>query len=367
MELAMSREGRPPAHAAPGEEGASVMPGPPEELDAPGHGGPDPVAGFALTLEDLVPVGSGLRRPECVLTTASGELYVSDMQGVRLIRPDGSSQLFSGQTQQGHVLKANGFALMPNGSFLVSALFGGGVYRLGRDGQATPFLMEVDGRPLDCPNFVLQDHAGRIWIACLTQQDRKTIQVFPRHQSDGYIVLVDQGGARVVADGINYPNEIRIHPSGEYLYTNETTRGRLLRYPLATSGDLGAPEVVAEFDDSNMIDGFTLDSAGGAWLTALVSNRLWYVSPDGETKLLLENYEEEQLARLVEMQRSTGIARELLYEDHGNPLANISCVTFGGPDLRTAYMGSLMGEHLLSFRAPVAGTRPVHWDYGPFA
>jgi hypothetical protein len=39
-------------------------------------------------------------------------------------------------------------------------------------------------------------------------------------------------------------------------------------------------------------------------------------------------------------------------------------VTFGGPDLRDAYVGSLKMDRLPHFRAPVAGPPPVHWRIG---
>ena len=44
-------------------------------------------------------------------------------------------------------------------------------------------------------------------------------------------------------------------------------------------------------------------------------------------------------------------------------LRNISSLAFGGADLRTAYLGCLLGDSLATFRSPVAGTPPVHWNY----
>ena len=189
---------------------------------------------FRLALSDFGRVGSGLRRPECVLTTASGDLYVSDERGgVTQISPDGSTRLFFGKTPDGRPLAANGFALMEDGSFLIAPLCGGAVYRLHRSGRVETFLDTVEGRPLDCPNFVLLDDRGRIWICCLTQQPRSSLQSYRRDRRDGYIVLVDDHGARIVADHIGYPNEVRIDPTGRYLYTNETLAARLLRFSLA--------------------------------------------------------------------------------------------------------------------------------------
>jgi sugar lactone lactonase YvrE len=323
--------------------------------------------GFGLSLSDFTLIGADLRRPECVLTTSCGDLYVSDERGgITRISPDGSMRLFSGRTADGSALSANGFALLADGSFLIAPVACGGVFRLRRNGQAEPFLQEADGRALSCPNFVLLDNEGRVWICCLTQQDRKAILSYPRHRRDGYIVLVDRDGARIVADGIGYPNEVRVDPSGRYLYTNETMAARLLRYRIGPRGTLGPPEVIAEFDESNMLDGFTLDSTGGAWITAIVSNRLWYVMPDGTAQLLIEDAHPGQLLRFTEMQKGAGVLKSVLYEEHGSTLRNISSVAFGGPDLMTAYMGSLMGSRLLAFRSPVAGQKPAHWHFGPF-
>ena len=40
----------------------------------------------------------------------------------------------------------------------------------------------------------------------------------------------------------------------------------------------------------------------------------------------------------------------------------MASVTFGGPDLRTVYLGSLMGTTIPYFRAPVAGAPLAHWN-----
>lgn len=322
---------------------------------------------FQLCFSDFGRIGHGLERPECVLATACGDLYVSDARGgVTQISPDGNMRLFAGQTLDGKPLGANGFAMLKDGSFLIAPLAGGGVYRLHRDGRSEMFLDQVQGRPMDCPNFVLLDDHERIWICCMTQQPRSTIQRYARARRDGFIVLVDKQGARIVAEGIGYPNELRIDPTGRYLYTNETLAARLLRYPLSADGRLGSVEEVAAFDETHMFDGFALDSAGGAWITALVSNRIIHVDVDGTTRLLIEDAHPEQLARLAHLQKTTGVERPLLYEEHGARLRNPSSIAFGGPDWKTAYVGSLMGEDILTFHSPVAGMRPAHWDFGPF-
>ena len=44
-------------------------------------------------------------------------------------------------------------------------------------------------------------------------------------------------------------------------------------------------------------------------------------------------------------------------------LRNVSSIAFGGPDRRTAYLGCLLGDSLLSFRVPAPGVAPAHWRW----
>jgi len=322
---------------------------------------------FSLSREDFTTLGENLHRPECVLTTSNGDVYVSDQRGgITLIDRHGHCELFSGQTRDGQLVSANGFALLPNGSFLIAPLCGGAVYQLDRNGHVSVFLDQVEGRALDCPNFVFLDPQHRVWICCLTQQSRTSVSAYSRDKKDGFIALVDKHGARIVKENIGYPNEIRIDAAGEYLYTNETLSARLLRFKLSPDGSLGPQEVLAEFDESYIFDGFTLDSQNGAWITALVSNQLIYVSPSGQSKILYAESHPEQVERLKAQQKNRDVKRDLLYEDHGAFFANPSSIAFGGKDLKTAFVGSLMGRQVFKFQSPVAGIEPAHWNFGPF-
>ncbi len=44
-------------------------------------------------------------------------------------------------------------------------------------------------------------------------------------------------------------------------------------------------------------------------------------------------------------------------------MRNISSVAFGGPDLRTCYLG-LFNDGVSTWQAPVAGAEPAHWHFG---
>ncbi len=44
-------------------------------------------------------------------------------------------------------------------------------------------------------------------------------------------------------------------------------------------------------------------------------------------------------------------------------LRNISSIAFSGADRRTAVLGCLLGDALVTLQLPVAGVAPMHWSY----
>ena len=77
----------------------------------------------------------------------------------------------------------------------------GGVYRLAPDGSVSVFLSEVDGEPLPPSNFVTVDEQGRVWITVSTRKTPRAA-AYRSDVADGFIVLVTNGEARIVADGL---------------------------------------------------------------------------------------------------------------------------------------------------------------------
>jgi hypothetical protein len=133
--------------------------------------------------------------------------------------------------------------------------------------------------------------------------------------------------------------------------------------PLVLTGTtLGSRRVCCTFNRSNMLDGFTIDSERGLWVTALVSNRLWYVPAGGAPRLLIEDCEARHLHDLrAAIAQDDGVGREFLYEERVSTLKNVSSITFGGEDLKTAYLGNLCDDAIYKLQLPVAGIKPAHW------
>lgn len=301
--------------------------------------------------------GSDLQRAECVLATASGRLFMSDKRGgVMAIEPDGSQRLIGTSA-----MVPNGIALQRDGSFLVANLGpDGGVWHLDAQGQARPWLLEIDGTPLPRVNFVMNDAMERSWI-CVSATD--TDEHYPVDAATGYIILSDKHGTRVVADGLRYTNELRLSPDGRSMYVNETFGRRLSRFRIGPAGALLERETVAEFDAGDFPDGMALDAEGGVWVVCVGSNRVYRVTADGRRHTMIDDSRPEVVEQLEQALVTKQLTRPMLSAASGKRLKNITSLAFGGPDLRTAYMGSLAGDKLATFRSPVAGLPLAHWNW----
>ncbi len=329
--------------------------------------------------ESLESIFSGLQRPECVLTHSSGSVFVSDRRGgVLRIHRDGTQDLIGGpgvldglgltgsrtgnsNSAVGPPLLPNGIAIQRDGAFLVANLGEqGGVWRIGPDGVASPWLMEVDGRPVHRVNFVMNDAQGRVW-ACISATDGG--DAYPLRTATGYIVLRDAAGTRIVADGLHYTNECRVSLDGQFMYVNETFGRRLSRFRIGKTGELTGKETVATFGEGDFPDGLALDAEGGAWVVCVGSNRVYRIAPDGKKLTVIDDAEPATAKQLEAAFLAGTLNRPQLSAARGRRLRNVTSLAFGGTDLRTVYMGCLAGDSLATFRSPVAGVQPVHWNW----
>lgn len=310
-------------------------------------------------------IGRDLKRPECVLTTRSGDLLVSDWDGGVTILDSGGVQRRWLARSGGFQLRPNGVALDRDGTLLVAHLGEtGGVYRLDLEGALTPVLLEIDGVPLPPTNFVTTDAAGRKWVSVSTRHSPRHLAWRPG-VADGFIALSDDRGARIVADGLAYTNEVRPDPSGRWLYAIETFGRRLARFAIRSGGDLGQAECVLTFGHGVFPDGFEFDAEGGIWITSLVSNRLLRFHAD-RLETVIEDANPAHIDSVERAFLGGTMVREHLGPIPGTRMQHLTSVAFGGSDLRTGYLGSLHGGSVYRFRSPVAGVAPIHW-HAPIA
>jgi sugar lactone lactonase YvrE len=306
-----------------------------------------------------------LNRAECVLTHSSGVLIAADWTGnggVSVIAPDGrTGRVLAAEGQK--PLRPNGIALDEDGSILVAHLgeTDGGIWRLRADGSVEPVLTEVGGHPLPPTNFVLR-YTDQLWITVSTRHLPR--QLAYRHDiADGFIILMDAGGARIVADGLGYTNECAVSPDGTRLFVNETFARRTSAFEITADG-LANKETIASYGEGTYPDGVVLDSGGALWVTSIVSNRVIRVRPDRDPQLILEDADPAVIAAAESAYIAGRMGAEHLNAPQSShpDLTNVSSLSFGGPDLQTAYLGSLGGKRIASFRPGVAGLQPPHWN-----
>ena len=326
-----------------------------------------------VSLDAITWRGSGLVRPECVLATAGGDLYTADWRGgVAHLRPDGTQALYANSAHlpstAGRPARPNGIALRANGNFLFADLGEdfGGVFELTRSGEVREILTRVDGEDLPPSNFVTEDAEGRLWLTVSTRLQPRSL-AYNNRVAAGFIVLMDAKGARIVADGLGFTNEALVSPDGRWLYVNETFHKKMLRYPLRADGSLGAKETVTTFGRGAFPDGFAFDSAGCPWVACIVGNQLLRVLPDGSQQTVLEDGDPEYVRWVEDAYAASALGRVHMDRPHTSTLKNISSIAFGGSDLRTVYLGCLVGDAIAGFRLPdaveLSGHPPVHWRY----
>lgn len=337
--------------------------------------GVNPLIGWQVDRAGIGTVGKDLQRPECILAERDGTLWAADARGgVMRIAPDGSQELIV-QTESRHFDLAgdqarsllsgtlpNGLAFAGNGDILISN-FGTDVLEvMSRDGTTRTLYDSIDGKPMGKVNFVLRDSKDRIWITISTMINPWN-EAIRTGLTDGYVALVDEKGIRIVADGFAFTNEIRLDADEEWLYVAETCAKRVTRLRVQADGSLTDREVYGPSSlGDGLIDGFAFDAYGNLWCAMIFADRLVAITPEGEALTLLDDGDARQTAAF-EAEFATGrpMRFETLAASGGRIAPWLASVTFGGPDLKTVYLGSLKGNTIPCFRSPVAGLPMVHW------
>ncbi|WP_437682286.1 SMP-30/gluconolactonase/LRE family protein [Sorangium sp. So ce131] len=317
------------------------------------------VKGFTLELSQIEFVGQGLVRPECVVAERDGTLWASDARGIATrIGPGGAQELLGPE-----VGEPNGMAMDRQGNLIVATMSGGKVYKLYRDGRSEVLLDSIEGKPLGAVNFCFIDSRDRLYISVLTRHVPSWWDAVVGNVVDGYILLIDDKGPRIVADNISMTNEVRLDPAGRFLYAVETVPGRLIRFPVRPDGSLGDREPFGpeSLGVGGFIDGIAFDADGNLWAAVVCRNSLAVIFPDGSHQFVFEDPRPEILEVMSRKLKDGTIEPSDLGACAGSTLQLPTSITFGGPDLRTVYMGSLAMSRLITFRSPVAGLPLAHW------
>jgi len=172
------------------------------------------------------------------------------------------------------------------------------------DGRFDLIATPEASRPGNRLNDATVDPAGRLWFGSMDDGEEAIsgrVYCFDRcqiHDSGLPPVCITNGPA--------------VSPDGRTLYHTDTLGRMIYRVPIHDDGTLGAPAIFATIDESDgWPDGSICDAEGHVWIGLWGGWRARRYAPTGE------------------------IVAEVRL-----PAANITKITLGGPDLRTAYATS---------------------------
>jgi len=313
-------------------------------------------------------IGQSLKRPECALAHKSGIVIVPNWSGnggISVISPDNRTHhiLASGTRK----VRPNGIALESGGSVLLAHLgdTDGGIFRLFPDGRTQAAVVSVNGQAMPPANFIVKDSLDRLWITVSTRKTPRASDYRASARS-GFIAVAQPGAsdAIIVADNLGYTNECVVDEERECVYVNETFGRRLTRFDMHNSETpvLSNQTTIVEFGMGSYPDGLALDEEGYLWVTSIVSNRIFRISPDGDSKLQFEDSFDPHLLWTEEAYQQDCLGREHLDKACSTTMQNISNVAFGHTDRTRLYLGNLLGDSLPYLDVNVPGATMTHWN-----
>ena len=194
----------------------------------------------------------GYHGPEDLCLGTGRQLYVSVLEGaiLRVPRQGGAPRLFA--ETGGRPL---GIDALPDGS-LVVANAELGLQRVAPDGKVTLLVDALDGAPLRYADDVAAARDGRIYFTEATTKFgaaehggtlEGSILDILEHGGNGLLAEFDPGtgAARVLLDGLDFPNGVAVSEDQRFLLVAETGSYRILRYWL-DGPDAGTAEVLLD-------------------------------------------------------------------------------------------------------------------------
>lgn len=335
----------------------------------------NPIDGFVVQASDISYIGHDLQRPECILAEPDGMLWAADARGgvVRIDANTDSQELiiqgadnrFEAATDDASRFTQgtlpNGMAFASNGDLLISNFGTDRLERMTREGNNVVLYDSIDGERIGKVNFVIRDSKDRIYMTISTMIPNWMEAISP-NVADGRIVLVDETGIRVVADDLAFTNEIRLDADEDWMYIAETCGPKVSRMRVLPDGTLTDYEVFGPDNHGALIDGIAFDSYGNLWGTHVFNDQIFAITPQGDLRIILDDDRGNEAGqRFLDAFWKDQATSEHMLAAGGSIAPWMASVTFGGPDLKTVYVGSLRGTTIPYFQSPVAGLPMVHW------
>ena len=307
-----------------------------------------------LSLNECKKIGVGVLRPEDVVVSREGDVWLSDQKSA-CARVDENGQL----TRIGSAGGApNGINIDQEGRIVIANFGGpedgfGPLQRLDTASGEVEILVDaLDGKKLWGANYPVIDSKGRIWC---THSTFGPLDKAFSGLNDGAVFRYDpDGSTHVAAKNIAFANGAALNEAEDRLYVCETTGCDVLEYEIFTDGALGEPRQYGpklgydnhevqhlrplDLETRNQLgltDGCGFDQAGNLWVTLVLANKIVAITPEQEVVTVLSDPE-------------------------GKLMRNPTNVSWGGADLCDLYIGSVTCDYVLKLKSPIPGMPLVH-------
>ena len=167
--------------------------------------------------------------------------------------------------------------------------------------EGWPKVRLNDGRP---------DPGGRFWIGSMRNNVGPEGQQLAAGGTDGLLFRIDGKGTTVERRGIGISNTLCWSPDRTKFYFADTLANIIWVHDYDdAAGMIGAPRVFFEGFDRGWPDGSAMDAEGYLWNCRFGGGCVVRIAPDGS------------IDRIIDL-----------------PVTNVTTCTFGGPDLKTAFI-----------------------------
>lgn len=154
------------------------------------------------------------------------------------------------------------------------------VMRVTQKSETSVYCDGSSDGPTVTPNYGSFDAKGNYYFSDSGEYwkpNGRLIRVRPDRQSESLI-----GG------NWHFPNGLAISPRDGAVFMIESTAADILRIPVNGDGTVGRPEIYAQLQ-GNILDGLAFARSGNLYVSCYYPNRVYVVSPDQNTELLIED------------------------------------------------------------------------------
>jgi len=297
----------------------------------------------------LETVTTGLRFPEGPVAMPDGSVILTEMFGHQLTRvaPDGSKTKVADVVglPNGLAIGPDGFLYMCNnggaftplqmgdllfpGEFDPSKYIGGRIQKVNIDtGEVTDLYTHCGDIALRAPNDIVFDAHGGFWFTDHGIRDHRTAD-----RTGIYYAKADGSFIEEVVFPVDSPNGIGLSPSSDRVYWAETHTGRVYQRAITSPGKVGpitpdVPTMLCGLPGYQLFDSLAVDGEGNICVATLINGGVTVISPQGE------------------------VINFVATDDRIT-----TNICFGGEDFRTAYITVSSTGQLLKMKWPYKGLR----------